>query len=87
MAAQKIEYKQLKPGDLIFISPADKPDSVNHVMLNIGRNRFIEAAETGGRVKIDTFKAKFGEGLIQLAEHNFIINNKQIHFGSFILKQ
>jgi gamma-D-glutamyl-L-lysine dipeptidyl-peptidase len=87
MAAQKIEYKQLKPGDLIFISAADKPDSVNHVMLNIGRNRFIEAAETGARVKIDTFKAKFGEGLIQLAEHNFIINNKQIHFGSFISKQ
>jgi gamma-D-glutamyl-L-lysine dipeptidyl-peptidase len=83
MAAQKVDCKRLKPGDLIFISAEDVPDSINHVMLNMGRERFIEAADTGSKVKINTFADKFGESFTQLAEHNFFIHNRQIHFGSF----
>jgi gamma-D-glutamyl-L-lysine dipeptidyl-peptidase len=87
IAAQKVEYKHLKPGDLIFVSTEDRPDSIVHVMLNMGRERFLEAAETGGKAKISTFRNRFGENLARLAEHNFFINNKQIHFGRFISRQ
>ena len=84
MAIKKIDCNRLKPGDLIFVSAAGRPDFINHVMLNIGAERFIEAAETGDPVMVNTFIKRFGEGFNQLAEHDFLIRNKQIHFGSVI---
>jgi hypothetical protein len=87
MAAHKVDYACFKPGDLIFISAEGKPDTIVHVMLNIDGKRFIEAAETGSAVKINTFADKFGEGLARLAEHNLLIQNKQIYLGSYISKR
>jgi len=87
MAAQKVDRACLKAGDLIFISAEGKPDTIVHVMLNVDGERFIEAAETGGTVKVNTFTDKFGESLARLAEHDFLIHNKQIYLGSFISKQ
>ncbi|MCX5812592.1 MAG: NlpC/P60 family protein [Proteobacteria bacterium] len=84
MATKKVSCNRLKPGDLIFVSAEDRPDFINHVMLNIGSERFIEAAETGNTVMVNTFMKRFGEGFNQLAEQDFIIHNKQIHFGSVI---
>lgn len=86
-AAQKITHSSPKAGDLIFISAEGRPDFINHVMLYIGSERFIEAAETGDTVVVSTFVKRFGESFNQLAEHDFVIRNKQIHFGSIILNQ
>ena len=87
MVTQKVACNSLKPGDLIFISMEGKPDLINHVMLYIGSEKFIEAAETGNTVIVNTFTKRFGEGFDELAKHNFIISNKQIYFGSIISNQ
>jgi len=87
MRARKIDGKFLKPGDLIFVSMEKRPDIINHVMLNIDGERFIEALETGGTVRINNFTEKFGVSFLKFAEHNFIACNRHIRFGSFIKSQ
>jgi cell wall-associated NlpC family hydrolase len=84
IAAKEIAWGMIKPGDLIFVSAEGKPDAITHVMLSAGRETFIEAAETGGTVEINTFIDKFGKSLSQLAEQNFLVNKRQIYFGSMI---
>ncbi|MCX5816404.1 MAG: C40 family peptidase [Proteobacteria bacterium] len=68
VVAKKITHNQLKPADLLFVSAEGSKDQITHVMLYVGRKRFIEASETGSVVQITTFKEKFG------------INKKQIYF-------
>ena len=68
VVAKKITHNQLKPADLLFVSTEGRKDQITHVMLYIGRKRFIEASETGSVVQITTFKEKLG------------INKKQIYF-------
>jgi hypothetical protein len=87
MAAREVACNHLKPGDLIFVSAEGGTDIIRHVMLNIGRDRFIETADTGGAVKINTFTDKFGESLDGLAKHKFFFCNRQIYFGSIISVQ
>jgi cell wall-associated NlpC family hydrolase len=87
MRARKIDGKFLKPGDLIFVSMEERPDIISHVMLNIDGERFIEALETGGTVRINNFTEKFGVSFLKFAERNFIACNRHIRFGSFIKSQ
>jgi cell wall-associated NlpC family hydrolase len=84
MVAEKITHNKLKPGDLIFVSDKDKKDRIVHVMLYIGRKRFIEASETGSAVRIRTIREKFGIGLTELSYQAFRIDNKQIYFGRIL---
>ncbi len=84
IVAERITHRQLKAGDLIFVSAEDKPDTITHVMLSMGGEKFIEAAETGGFVRVSTFIDKFGKGLSQLAGQDFFVNHRQIYFSSII---
>ncbi len=81
MTATPIAPQALGPGDLIFLSRQGEAGSVTHVMLSLGGEQFIEAAETGDIVRIETFSRKFGLGLRALEESNFTIRNTSMYFG------
>jgi cell wall-associated NlpC family hydrolase len=54
---QKVERKDLKPGDLLFFKL--KSRKVNHVAIYLGNDRFIHAPRRGKSVSIDTLKKPF----------------------------
>src|SRR5471032_885350 len=56
---QKVERKDLKPGDLIFFNI--KSRKVNHVAIYLGNDRFIHAPRRGKSVTIDTLKKPYWE--------------------------
>ena len=54
---QKVERKDLKPGDLLFFNI--KSRKVNHVAIYLGNDRFIHAPRRGTSVTIDTLKKPY----------------------------
>lgn len=54
---QKVDRKDLKPGDLIFFNI--KSRKVNHVAIYLGNDRFIHAPRRGKAVTIDTLKKPY----------------------------
>ena len=56
LSAAPIDAGSLGPGDLIFLSREGDADSVNHVMLSLGNDKFIEAPQTGDTVLNKDFR-------------------------------
>lgn len=56
---EKVERKDLKPGDLIFFNI--KSRRVNHVAIYLGNDRFIHAPRRGKAVSIDTLNKPYWE--------------------------
>jgi cell wall-associated NlpC family hydrolase len=81
LASERTKGGSLEAGDLIFVSTENRPDSVDHVMLSTGGERFIEAAETGSATKERTFQEKFGVDLAGLEKLKFTIQGKQLYFA------
>jgi len=85
-AAHLVSVRELEAGDLIFLSSGDGSDRIDHVMLFLGDERFIEAARTGKLVAVGTFLARFGRTLVDIADRNPLSESRQIYYGSFIGK-
>ncbi|MDV2116586.1 C40 family peptidase [Alcaligenes faecalis] len=51
-AARRVSRSQLRPGDLVFFNTLGAPNS--HVGIYIGKQQFINAPSSGGRVRIDS---------------------------------
>ncbi|MBY6346872.1 peptidoglycan endopeptidase [Providencia rettgeri] len=51
-AARRVSRAQLRPGDLVFFNTLGAPNS--HVGIYIGKQQFINAPSSGGRVRIDS---------------------------------
>ncbi len=81
MTATPLAAGALRPGHLIFLSRQGDGASVDHVMLSLGGEQFIEAAETGDIVRIRTFSQKFGLGLRALEESGFSLHDRKLYFG------
>jgi gamma-D-glutamyl-L-lysine dipeptidyl-peptidase len=79
--AEPVDVKELGPGDLIFLSRERNAELVDHVMLFLGGEQFIEAAQTGDTVRIRTFAEKLGLDLGELGQHDFFINKRKVYFG------
>ena len=54
---QKVDRKDLKPGDLLFFNI--KSQKVNHVAIYLGDDRFVHAPRRGKSVTIDTLKKPY----------------------------
>jgi cell wall-associated NlpC family hydrolase len=81
MSARKISARELKPGDLIFLSGKKGVNSIVHVMLFTGDETFIEAPGTGEKVRTSSFREKFGMSLEELKKKSFIVDGRKLHFG------
>ncbi|MBX6966125.1 peptidoglycan endopeptidase [Alcaligenes faecalis] len=51
-ASRRVSRSQLRPGDLVFFNTLGTPNS--HVGIYIGKQQFINAPSSGGRVRIDS---------------------------------
>jgi cell wall-associated NlpC family hydrolase len=56
-AGRKIEYEEMKPGDLLFFM-IDK-QTVSHVAIYIGKNRFIHAPSNGKSVSYSSMHERY----------------------------
>jgi chitinase len=54
---QKVDRKDLKPGDLLFFNI--KSRKVNHVAIYLGNDRFVHAPRRGKKVSVDTLKKPY----------------------------
>jgi len=54
---QKVDRKDLKPGDLLFFNI--KSRKVNHVAIYLGNGRFVHAPRRGKAVTVDTLKKPY----------------------------
>ncbi|WP_397450448.1 C40 family peptidase [Pseudomonas sp. NA-150] len=63
---QKVERKDLKPGDLIFFNI--KSQRVNHVAIYLGNDRFIHAPRRGKAVTIDSLSKPYWDDHYVLAK-------------------
>lgn len=63
---QRVERKDLKPGDLLFFTI--KSSKVNHVAIYLGNDRFIHAPRRGKAVSIDTLKKPYWDDHYVLAK-------------------
>ena len=71
----------LEKGDLIFLSKADALETITHVMLSLGGERFIEAVETGLPVRESSFAEKLGVDIAGLWKDGFIAAGRKVYFG------
>ena len=79
--AAAIAPEELGPGDLIFLSREGQADAINHVMLSLGSDRFIEAQQTGDVVRIRSFRERFGLDLEGLGQAAFTVQKRKLCFG------
>ena len=79
--AAAVAPEELQPGDLIFQSREGKADAIDHVMLSLGGDRFIEAPQTGDVVRIRSFRERFGLDLEGLGQTAFTVQNRRLCFG------
>ncbi len=82
--AAPIEAGALRPGDLIFLAKPGAADPVSHVMIYLGGEQLIEAAETGDAVRIRTLPERLGADLEGLAEGRAPGGAKKIYFGRIL---
>ncbi len=86
-AAHPVSARGLEAGDLIFLSSGDGPDRVHHVMLFLGDERFIEAAQAGKLVEVGTFLARFGRTFGDIADKDLLSESRDAYYGSFVGKK
>ncbi|WP_407314529.1 C40 family peptidase [Pseudomonas sp. nanlin1] len=63
---QKVDRKDLKPGDLLFFNI--KSRRVNHVAIYLGNDRFIHAPRRGKAVTIDTLQKPYWQSRYVVAK-------------------
>ncbi|WP_122315017.1 C40 family peptidase [Pseudomonas cichorii] len=63
---QKVERKDLKPGDLLFFNI--KSRKINHVAIYLGNDRFVHAPRRGKAVTVDTLKKPYWNSHYKIAK-------------------
>ncbi|MGD0232746.1 MAG: C40 family peptidase [Syntrophorhabdales bacterium] len=81
VSSSPLAARDLRPGDLIFLSCDGAAGPINHVMLSVGGEAFIEAAETGDTVREKTFSEKFGLDRGGLEKARFTVKDRRLCFG------
>lgn len=81
LSASPIDADRMRPGDLIFLSGEGEASPINHVMLSLGGERFLEAPDTGDVVRARTFTEKFGLDLGGLGRQDFSVRGRRLYFG------
>ncbi len=85
-AAKPLSPGRLQPADLIFLAPGED-QGIDHVILYLGGERFIEAAETGRPVEMGTFRNRFGQSYNEMLRAGPSGWSGCIHFASYLEKR
>jgi len=81
LASDRLDTNELQQGDLIFLSREEEPESIDHVLLSLGGEEFIEAPATGDVVRIRSFSDKLGCDLSTLKRRDLTIGGRKLYFG------
>ena len=81
MKARRVEPAQLKPGDLLFLAKADKPDRIVHVAFYVGDGRILEAPQSGNAVREISFSDRFGQSMDGVTNGS-TVGDRVIYFGT-----
>lgn len=84
LTSERIEFDSLRSGDLIFISKEAEEEVIEHVMMYIEGESFVEAPETGSAVRVISFREKFGIQLKGLSGKGVLSKGKGILPGRLI---
>ncbi len=81
MQARRLEPKQMKPADLIFLAKPERADKVVHVALYEGNGTLIEAPQSGEPVREISFETRFGKKIddVKNGDH---VGDRIIYFGT-----
>ncbi len=72
---EKIDTKDLKPGDLVFYNTLKK--SFSHVGIYLGDNQFIHAPSAGGKIRIESMNLSYWKKRFNGARR--IANDEQVN--------
>ncbi len=81
LATPSVEADDLRKGDLVFVSRANAKDHIVHVMLSMGGEELIDAADTGGMVRVTTFVDKLGIDLVQIRRGGSVARGRRVYLG------
>jgi len=56
-AGMPINYKQLRPGDLVFYNT--QHSAFSHVGIYVGENKFVHAPKSGSRIRVEIMNEKY----------------------------
>lgn len=82
---RRIPLTELLPGDLVFHSAKARPRVIDHVMLYVGDDSFMEAPFSRRSVRIRTFKGMFGCKLSRIAAMNNQAGRRTFYGGRVVL--
>ena len=83
LRSRRLQRDQLQPGDLVFLSAAQEPQQIVHVLLYAGDGRLIEGPGTGSRVRQIAWVERFGQPFSR-TEARQTINGQTISFGAYL---
>ncbi len=83
LRSRRLQRNQLQPGDLIFLSKAQAPEEIVHVLLYTGEGQLIEGPGTGSRVRQIAWVERFGQPFSR-TETGQTINGQTIYFGAYL---
>lgn len=90
LRARAISPRELKPGDLVFLTEPGEPDRVSHVMIYTGGDSVIESRKSSGRVLRSSFVERFGKKVHEIAPGEMVMDlsfpkpkTRHIYFGTY----
>lgn len=91
LKARTIENRDLRPGDLIFLTEPGNPKQVTHVMIFTGGDGVIESRKSSGRVLRSSFKERFGKPLLDIKSGDEIADlsyprpkKRVLYYGTYL---
>ena len=82
MRARRVEPKDLKPADLLFLAKPEKPEKIVHVLFYEGAETLLEAPQSGEKVRRISSKDRFGKPISEM-KNGERIGDRIVTFGSF----
>jgi len=91
LKSRPIKSRNMKPGDLIFLSDSARSQTVTHVILYTGGDGIIESRKSARRTLRSSFKERFGLPLAKIESGNAVTDysfekprRRLIYFGAYI---
>ena len=83
--SKKVEFKDLKQGDLIFLAHKEHPTRIYHVLIYLYGDVAIEATLDTGNVRFVTGEQKVGKVFNQIKSGE-IVKDQLVYFGTILGK-
>jgi cell wall-associated NlpC family hydrolase len=91
LEAKPIRRRQLKPGDLVFLTQSARTKRVDHVLMYTGGDELIESRVSAGKTVRTTFAERFGVPLSEIESGEIVpdiskrrVTRRRISFGTFL---